>query len=356
MRKVAVARAARRFETPYRARWLLVSSLLAVATLAAPVRAEDPIYANGGFAGIDLGVSRPTNANYNAHVHDGATANPFVGYMFNHYLGLQGQVYATFQEPDNDHRGYAHENQITSLLGVSVGPRLALPLQNDLELYATFQVGGWTGLSGTMDETAPGFSTGAGLNYFVTPQVAIGAFGRWNRVYMSPRPVTLTNPPLVADQQGPADAQFAMGGISLTYHFNRPEAPPPAPPPAAAKVEPPPEPPVKKAIVLRAVHFDFNKADIRPEAIPVLDEAAAVLNNEGSVGVIVVGHTDGIGGDAYNVKLSKRRADAVAKYLTSHGVNGKRIKTEGAGKAHPVASNDTPDGRAQNRRVELHVQ
>jgi len=356
MRKVAVARAARRFEIAYRAVPVLVSSVVALAALTAPVHAEDPIYANGGFAGIDVGLSRPTNSNYNAHVDDGATANPFVGYMFNHYLGLQGQAYFTFQEPDNDHRGFEKENQITSLLGVSVGPRLALPLQENLELYATFQVGGWTGLSGSLDETAPGFSTGAGLNYFVTPQIAVGAFGRWNRVYMAPRPVTLTNPPVLPEQQGPQDAQFAMGGISLTYHFNRPETPPPAAPPAAAKAEPPPEPPVKKAIVLRAVHFDFNKADIRPEARPVLDEAAAVLNNEGNIGVLVVGHTDSIGSDSYNLKLSQRRADAVAKYLTSHGVNPQRIKTEGAGKSHPVASNDTPDGRAQNRRVELHVE
>ena len=108
--------------------------------------------------------------------------------------------------------------------------------------------------------------------------------------------------------------------------------------------------------MLRAVHFDFNKADIRPDAVPVLDEAAEMLNNEGTVAVIVVGHTDSVGSDAYNLKLSKRRADAVAKYLTSHGVNASRLKTEGLGESKPVASNDTEDGRAQNRRVELHVE
>jgi len=353
MRKLAVTRADRHIDTPRRARWCLVSSLVAITAWSLPVHAEGPIFTNGPFAGIDVGVSRPTNANYHAHVYEGATANPFLGYMFNNYLGLQGQVYATFQEPDNDQRGYAHENQITSLLGVSVGPRFALPFQDNLEMYATFQVGGYTGLSGTLDETAPGFSTGGGLNYYLTPQLALGAFGRWNRVYMAPRPTTLTN--LVPEQQGPEDAQFAMGGISLTYRFNRPEAAPP-PAPAPAQVEAPPPPPVKKAIVLRSVHFDFNKADIRPDAQPVLNEAAEELNNAGTVGVLVVGHTDSIGSDAYNLKLSKRRADAVAKYLSSHGVNASRLKTEGAGKSQPVASNDTPDGRAQNRRVELHVE
>jgi outer membrane protein OmpA-like peptidoglycan-associated protein len=354
MRKVAVTRTERRANMPCRVQWFLVSSLIAVSAFSLRASAEGPIYASGPIAGIDLGVSRPTNANYNAHVHDGATANPFLGYMFNHYVGAQGQLYATFQTPDDDNRGYPKENQTTSLLGLGVGPRLALPLQDDLELYATFLVGGYTGLSGSLNHTAPGFSTGAGLNYYVTPQFAIGAFGRWNRVYMAPRPTTLTNPPLLPEQQGPEDAQFAMGGISLTYRFNRPEAPPPPPPPA--KVEAPPAAPVKKAIVLRAVHFDFNKADIRKDAVPILDEAAEMLKDEGSVGVIVVGHTDNIGSDAYNLKLSKRRADAVAKYLTSHGVDAKRLKTEGAGESKPVATNDTADGRAQNRRVELHVE
>ena len=354
MRKPAVTCSERRVDTPRHSQWLLLSSLVAVTALCPPVYAEGPIFADGPFAGIDVGVSRPTNANYNAHVHDGATANPFIGYMFNHYLGAQGQMYATFQNPDNDNRGYPKENQTTSLLGITVGPRVALPVEENLEFYGTFQVGGYTGTSGALTHTAPGFSTGAGLNYYVTPQFAIGAFGRWNRVYMSPRPTTLTNPPLVPEQQGPEDAQFAMGGITLMYRFNRPATPQPPPPPVQAA--PPPPPPVKKAIVLRSVHFDFNKADIRPDAYPVLNEAAETLNNEGSVAVIVIGHTDSIGSDAYNLKLSKRRADAVAKYLTSHGVNAKRIKTEGAGKSKPVASNDTPDGRAQNRRVELHVE
>lgn len=344
-----VTAAERRFDPPRRAHWFLVSSLVAITAWCLPV------YADGPFVGIDLGVSRPTNANYHAHVHEGATANPFVGYMFNDYLGLQGQVHAILQEPDNDPelRRFAHQNQMTTLLGATVGPRLALPLDNNLELYGTFQAGGFTGLSGRLDHTAPGFSTGAGLNYYVTPQVAVGLFGRWNRVYMAPRPTTLVN--LVPEQQGPTDAQFATGGISLTYRFHGPEAPPPPPPPVA-KVEPPPAPPMKKTIVLRAVHFDFDKSNIRPDAVPILDEAAEMLSHEGTVAVIVAGHTDSVGTVEYNLGLSKRRANAVAKYLGDHGVKASRIKTEGFGKSKPVASNDTADGRAQNRRVELNIE
>ena len=107
--------------------------------------------------------------------------------------------------------------------------------------------------------------------------------------------------------------------------------------------------------MLRSVHFDFDKSNIRPDAVPVLDEAVRILKEQGSVNVVVEGHTDGIGTEAYNLKLSRRRADAVRKYLVSHGIADRRIKTEGYGKSRPVASNDTEDGRAQNRRVELHV-
>ena len=351
MRKIAVTCAERRVDTPRRTRWFLVSTLVAATAVCLPAYAAD-----GLFAGVDAGVSRPTNANYNAHAHVGATLNPFLGYMLNDYVGLQGQVHATIQNPDNDHRGFEHENQITTLLGITVGPRVELPLDEHFTLYGTFQAGGFTGLSGCLDETAPGFSTGAGLNFNVTPQVAIGLFGRWNRVYMAPRPVTLTNPDLVPEQQGPTDAQFATGGIGVTYRLNSPEEAVAAPPPTPVTVAPPPEAPVKKKIVLRSVHFDFNKADIRKDAVPVLDEAAEMLNNDTTVGVIVAGHTDGIGSVDYNLALSKRRANAVAKYLTDHGVKASRLRTEGLGKSKPVASNDTEDGRAQNRRVELNVE
>jgi len=112
---------------------------------------------------------------------------------------------------------------------------------------------------------------------------------------------------------------------------------------------------VKKKIVLRAVHFDFDKAVIRPDAVPVLDEAVRTLKEEGTVAVIVAGHTDSVGSDKYNMKLSLRRANAVRDYLVKQGIPASRIRTEGLGETEPVASNDTADGRAQNRRVELHV-
>ncbi|MBI3781884.1 MAG: OmpA family protein [Deltaproteobacteria bacterium] len=132
-------------------------------------------------------------------------------------------------------------------------------------------------------------------------------------------------------------------------------APPPPPPPA-----PTPNPealpaPSSKRMVLRGVNFDFDKSDIRPDSRPVLDEAADVLTQHPQIRVSVEGHTDSKGTDAYNEKLSVRRAEAVFRYLVGHGVTPERLEVIGYGETRPVADNETDAGRAQNRRVELHV-
>ncbi|MFN8625814.1 MAG: OmpA family protein [Candidatus Binatia bacterium] len=143
-------------------------------------------------------------------------------------------------------------------------------------------------------------------------------------------------------------------GLGLTYNFSEGAAPPP-PVPVAQAAPPPPAPPAKKKIVLRSVHFDFDKATLKAEAKPILDEAIQVLKQEGSVDIVVEGHTDSVGTDQYNLSLSRRRAETVRTYLVDHGIAKSRITAEGLGEAKPVASNDTADGRAQNRRVELRV-
>jgi outer membrane protein OmpA-like peptidoglycan-associated protein len=127
----------------------------------------------------------------------------------------------------------------------------------------------------------------------------------------------------------------------------------PAPAPAPAPVAPAPAPPVKEKIVLRGVNFDFNKSNIRPDAKVILDEAISILKRNPDVKVQVNGYTDGIGGDAYNLKLSDRRAASVVDYFAKGGLDKSRFTAKGFGKANPVASNDTAEGRAKNRRVEL---
>jgi OOP family OmpA-OmpF porin len=103
------------------------------------------------------------------------------------------------------------------------------------------------------------------------------------------------------------------------------------------------------------VNFDFDKATIRPDGRSVLDEAIHALNEEPGVHIAVQGHTDSVGTDAYNERLSERRAHAVAVYLAEGGIASGRMSIEGFGESKPVASNETSDGRAQNRRVEFGI-
>ena len=130
---------------------------------------------------------------------------------------------------------------------------------------------------------------------------------------------------------------------------------PPLPPPAPIVVTPLPQ--VASAgtekIILRGVHFDFNKSDIRPQDAAVLDEAAETLKSHSDVAVNVNGYCDSVGGARYNLGLSDRRSGSVVHYLSDHGVAEGRLSPRGYGKTDFVASNSTEEGRAQNRRVEM---
>lgn len=109
------------------------------------------------------------------------------------------------------------------------------------------------------------------------------------------------------------------------------------------------------------VLFDFDKADIRPDAFPTLEKLARLIKQSGAGVIQVNGHTDSIGSDAYNLDLSRRRAEAVSHELVARGVRRDRLGVEGYGKQRPVAPNalpdgrDNPAGRALNRRVEAVV-
>lgn len=110
---------------------------------------------------------------------------------------------------------------------------------------------------------------------------------------------------------------------------------------------------VPKKLVLEGVNFDNDKADLRPEALTVLDQAADSLKEWGDVKVEVAGHTDSVSSDKHNLRLSQRRADAVRRYLISKGIAADRLTAKGYGESSPVAGNDTAADRYKNRRVEL---
>jgi outer membrane protein OmpA-like peptidoglycan-associated protein len=103
------------------------------------------------------------------------------------------------------------------------------------------------------------------------------------------------------------------------------------------------------------VTFATDSSEINPAFRATLDKLVASMNRYPDSLIDVYGHTDSTGSDTYNQSLSERRAQAVANYLTSHGVNSARIRSQGFGETQPVASNATEDGRARNRRVEIKI-
>jgi len=103
------------------------------------------------------------------------------------------------------------------------------------------------------------------------------------------------------------------------------------------------------------ITFDTNSYAIQPQFRATLDKVASTLSEYNQTMVDVYGHTDSTGSDAINLPLSRNRAQSVADYLTTRGVQSARLATRGFGSSQPIASNDTNDGRAQNRRVEIKI-
>jgi OOP family OmpA-OmpF porin len=195
---------------------------------------------------------------------------------------------------------------------------------------------GKCGLAGGILGSMAGAGAGVGLAYLTTT-----------------RPSTAHT----AAAAGGGGVVGAIIGAVAGHEICDPLTPPPPPPPPAPPPPPPPPPAPAPAqhekLVLRGVHFDFNKARIRPGDAAILDEAVGILNAHPNVNIDVDGYCDATGREEYNLKLSQRRADAVTKYLEDHGIAASRLTARGFGKTNFVASNDTDEGRAENRRVEL---
>jgi OOP family OmpA-OmpF porin len=189
--------------------------------------------------------------------------------------------------------------------------------------------------------------TAAAQGYWTGPanQVWKNSYGQcWRAGYWTPAMATAECDPDLVPKPAPTPAP----------------TPPPPPPPAPEKPKPKPEPvkpkPVAEKVTLAAdVLFDFDKAALKPEGKSKLDDLANKIRDINLEVVIAIGHTDSIGSDAYNQRLSVRRAESVKAYLVSKGVEPNRIYTEGKGEKQPVASNKTREGRAKNRRVEIEV-
>ena len=175
--------------------------------------------------------------------------------------------------------------------------------------------------------------------------------------------------PNLTDSQGAA-VKDGSGACVVTSGVVHPDCAgkPPAPKPAApatpakpadpAKPTPPPAKPapasVRQSVVIQAdALFDFDKSVLRPDGRKSIDDAVAKLRGVDVEMVIATGHTDSVGSDAYNQRLSERRAGAVKDYLVSKGIPAAKITTIGKGESQPVATNKTAEGRQKNRRVDI---
>lgn len=226
-------------------------------------------------------------------------------------------------------------SDMSSNFAYTAGPKFTF-LSKWVTAHAGIYGGYYQDLTGPMNESAGGFNTSLGASYRFDEFQSIGLFARYDYSGQKAAPNT-------GDTR-----QMMTGGVQYLYSWAQPEPPPPAP-------EPPPAPPVKRKIILRGVNFDFDKSNIRPDARPILDAAIDVLKQEPGVNVSVQGYTDSIGTESYNQALSQRRAESVTRYLVAGGISAARLTAVGYGETHPVATNATADGRAQNRRVELRV-
>ena len=155
--------------------------------------------------------------------------------------------------------------------------------------------------------------------------------------------------------------------VSLVYKLGRPASATPAyqPAPEVAPVvampaplieaKPAPAPVAEKVSFASEALFDFDQSTHKPQGKAALDQLLSQLTGMDLEVIVTVGHTDAVGSDAYNQKLSQRRAEAVKAYLVAQGVETSRVYTEGKGETQPVADNTTAAGRAKNRRVTVEV-
>jgi outer membrane protein OmpA-like peptidoglycan-associated protein len=266
-----------------------------------------------------------------------------VAYKYNRLLGVMGNLHI-LGIPNKD-RPNELDDDATWVAGGTIGPRIDIPI-SDVEIYGTVQGGIYTGLAphGSISDTSWGANAGGGMSLPVFfPGFRLGLFAKMSY--------------LAQQVHGRGDARFVTGGVNLEYNLwhEPPALPTPRAVAKAPEPTPTPTPATAKKIVLRGVNFDFNKSNIRADAQPILAEAIKTLKDEGTIAIVCEGHTDSVGSDEYNQRLSMSRANAVRDYLVKGGVPADRIKVEGFGESKPVASNDTADGRAQNRRVELRV-
>ena len=316
-----------------------------------------------------VALAHPAQAEWNIDLYAGATyenedsepgeltVGGRVGYYFPFVDRLDGGLFL-------DSSGVIDDDKDSTPRDFTFVPTTALALLRfrlvdaaDFGLHPYVGVGPsvvWSQLEvGSDDETAVdiGLDARAGLRFLLFNRFAL--FSEYRLNYFQ------SDFDLADDAAVHVDDVFhaVIGGLG--YHFAAAPAPVAAPAPAPAPqpvAEAPLPPPTKKRIVLRGVTFGFDQAELDDAGKGILDAAVNALQDSPDAEVVVAGHTDAVGSDAYNMTLSQRRATTVRDYLVTQGIDASRLEVRAFGESQPVADNDTAEGRAQNRRVELEVE
>ncbi|KOY19231.1 hypothetical protein ACX06_21230 [Vibrio parahaemolyticus] len=265
---------------------------------------------------------------------DGSTLGAFVGYEFNDYIALE----AGFDNVgDFDQTSFGgHVEAIT------LAPKFSLPITQDIALYG--KVGGAYVMFDGKDDYS--YLGAAGVEFNLSQNVTARAEYQ-----------TITD---ISNNVSKAAGNSATLGVSFKFGGNDE--------PVVVEEEPVVEEVVVEEVVEPVVvtktfetqtigtgSFDLNSTTLKPESASKLDNLVAFLNEHPQAKVEVVGYTDTSGAAAYNQKVSEKRAESVANALVEKGIDASRIQARGEGENNPIASNDTREGRQQNRRVEIVV-
>jgi OOP family OmpA-OmpF porin len=363
-------------------------SAIALAMLAAQASAQDqfvnPDWANKAtYIGAGIGQSRsytkaaPVIKNLNSQgtgiVNSWGTDEKDVGYKL--FVGKQLSrnfaVEAGFFDlgnfnikSTNSCCGFLNAEQ--KYKGVNLDLIAQLPMSERFSVYgragmhytkATTRFSGTRAVglfAGEQSEKKLNPKFGVGLEYKFTEALALRAEAENYRI----------------DDALRSNGNTKLYSMNLVYKLGRPAASAPAPTPAPAPMPeatpapapapmpapaPAPVPVSEKVSFAAEALFDFDKSVVKPEGKAALDDLLNKLQGMNTEVMVTVGHTDSVGTDAYNQKLSLRRAEAVKAYIVSKGVETSRVYTEGKGESQPVAENTSAEGRAKNRRVTVEV-
>ncbi|MEX2649951.1 MAG: outer membrane beta-barrel protein [Alphaproteobacteria bacterium] len=342
----------------------LLASSAVVVVLAAPALAQEQGWYLGIGGGVDLGSDidvTGTGIATDAELDLGFAAVGTIGYAYGN--GIRTELELGYRANDvGDISGVAGGGGDTDTINAMVNALYGFDTESDFTPYVGAGVGwlrhGFDNVTpiggGFIDDDDGGFAYQgiAGLGYALTETIELFIDYR----YLRSEDLDMTTSTGVSVDVE-YDAHTVLAGLRFTLAPPPPPPPPPPEPVAEAEPEPappPPPPPEPESVPgPYIVFFDFDKSDIRPDAQAVINEAAANAMKFGIARIVVTGHADRSGSDAYNLALSQRRADAVKAAIIVQGIPEAEIGVFWKGESEPLVPTDDGVKEPQNRRVEI---